>query len=126
MVGSMHFNSAKKYGYWINGKPYSLKNGSASISPNALFVSDDDMYIAGNFLTENDMSIAKYWKNGKEVNLTNGEQDAYAQSIFVLGKDVFVGGCINDEPCYWINGKLTKLNYQTKGSINAIFVTREQ
>jgi len=124
MAGSMFLNNDEKYDYWINGKPYALKNGNVSMCSNSIFVLNDDIYIAGNQHTENGNHIAKYWKNGNEVNLTTGKEEAVANSIYVLGNNVFVGGAINDEPCYWINGKLIKLNNGVKGDVSSIFVTR--
>lgn len=124
MAGSMHLNNDEKYDYWINEKPYTLKNGGVSMCSNSIFVSNDDIYIAGHQQIENSNSIAKYWKNGNEVNLTTSKQNAEANSIFVIGNDVFVGGTINNEPCYWINGRLVKLNNGVKGAVFSIFVTR--
>mgnify|MGYP001456947805 CR=1 FL=1 len=50
---------------------------------NAVFVSADKEYIAGNYLNSNSKKVASIWVNGKLTSLTSGVHNAYLSSIFV-------------------------------------------
>jgi hypothetical protein len=59
--------------------PRSATNSYAS----SIYVSGNDMYIAGYEFNTDQPKYAVYWKNGVEVKLTDGVRDAYATSIFI-------------------------------------------
>ena len=108
--------------YWIDGQGIMLSDGTHDATANSIFVSDNDVYIAG---TDNG---AVYWKNNREIRLSDGS----ANSIFVAGNDVYVAGSNgSDSPnaVYWKNGievQLEKNNvYGNWGSFgaNSIFVS---
>ncbi len=86
--------------YWKNGNPVNLSNGANYGTGEAIIVSGNDLYVAGEedndseslFIDSGTHSVAKYWKNGIPVNLTDGSYDAYATSIVISGNDVYVAG----------------------------------
>lgn len=108
--------------YWIDGQEIKLSDGTNNASANSIFVSNNDVYIAG---SDNG---AVYWKNNREIRLSAGS----ATSIFVAGNDIYVAGSNgSDSPnaVYWKNGievQLEKDNvYGNWGAfgVNSIFVS---
>jgi hypothetical protein len=81
---------------WKNGKEiYSLTDGQHNAYADSIFVSGDDVYVAGTVFGTKKGSVAKVWKNGKEIySLTDGQHYAYADSIFVSGGNVYVAGIV--------------------------------
>ncbi|NJO68360.1 MAG: hypothetical protein HC830_02970 [Bacteroidetes bacterium] len=80
--------------YWKNGKEVCLTDGTFYSRANAVFVLNNDVYVAGEINPETDVlklattetgmnKIAVYWKNGTMIRLTDKENDASAASIFV-------------------------------------------
>jgi len=69
--------------YWKNGTSTPITDGSVSALANAIYVSGNDVYAAGQSYNGGQINIAKYWKNGTAVALTDGTYDANALSIFV-------------------------------------------
>jgi len=62
---------------WKNGVPQNLTNASESLGATSVFVSGNDVYVAGYFL----------WKNG-----ILQKADCWANSVFIIGNDVYVAG----------------------------------
>jgi hypothetical protein len=81
--------------YWIDGQEIELSDGTHNATANSIFVSDNDVYVAGM------NSGAVYWKNNREIRLSGNN----ASSIFVSGNDVYVGGSDSTHAVYWKNGK---------------------
>ena len=83
---------------WKNGVAQNLSNGTNIAYANSVFVSGNDVYVAGT-----DNGIAKFWKNGVAQNLTNGSTTAEAHSVYVSGNDVYVAGVEGDYGKLWKN-----------------------
>jgi hypothetical protein len=106
--------------FWRNGIATNLTNGTNDAIAKAIFVSNNDIYVAGREFNGTNY-VAKFWKNGVAVNLTNGNYFAQANSIFVSGTDVYV---IGDESNatgtqiakIWKNGIATNLTDGTKNA----------
>jgi hypothetical protein len=98
---------------WKNGAPTRI-----SILPNSIFVSNNDIYIAGRV-----GNYASIWKNGTITQLTNGVNQAFATSVFVIGSDVYasgyekINGTINCIVKFWKNGVATNLTDGTTTGI---------
>ena len=121
---------------WKNGvahlltnKIYSASGNSASAS--SVFVSGNDVYVAGYEENAQGIRIAKLWKNGVAQNLTDGKRSASATSIYVSGNDVYV---TIHEYWHWSVGygvdKLLKnsviqniTNETQRASFNSVFVS---
>lgn len=98
---------------WRNGIPTVLNNASNGASASSVFVSNNDVYVAG---SESDPSnnTAKYWKNGIATTLPNSLGGS-TSSIFVSAGDVYVTGTantslLNDAGILWKNGVSTILS----------------
>ena len=116
--------------YWENGVEVRLNFGTDYDSldndygvGNSVFVSGNDIYIAGIVFTSTSLRInnAVYWKNGQEIVLPRSATNSYASSIYVSGNDVYVAGYEfnTGQPkyaVYWKNGVEVKL---TDGAIDA-------
>lgn len=76
---------------WKNSVGSVLSDGRYEAQANAVFVSGNDVYVAGEE-SNGSKYIAKYWKNGTPLLLSDGTKDAVATSIFVNGADVYVVG----------------------------------
>jgi hypothetical protein len=79
---------------WIDGKEITLSDGTNEAKANSVYVSNNDVYIAG---SDNG---AVYWKNNKEIRLSGDG----ASSIVVSGNDIYVAGSNNPRAVYWKNG----------------------
>lgn len=137
LAGNDKINNVRVAVYWKNGVRYTL--GSRYSMAQSIFVSGDDIYIAGfeNNTSSPAKSEAKYWKNGTEVILTGNEaeSDLYAYSIYVVGEDVYVAGYEYTSaglniPKYWKNGVATNLSEgtnaaKTQVTAQSIFVSGE-
>ena len=77
---------------WKNGVETNLTTYGHA---NSVFVSGNDVYVAGAVVTTTqygNRGIARVWKNGVATNITDGTKDASAESVFVVGNDVYVAG----------------------------------
>jgi hypothetical protein len=84
----------------------------------SVFVSGDNVYVAGCEFDANNKAIATLWKNGVPTALADGTE---ACSVFVSGSDVYVAGSKRDAPgkeiaMIWKNGKPTVLTNGTNNS----------
>lgn len=100
--------------YWINGQGFTLPADGVTYIK-AIYVSGNDVYVAGRVDIADKQPIAQYWKNGSPVALTNGEREAYLYSIWVDGSDVYAAGNARDargvdHATYWKNGIPTVLD----------------
>ncbi|MEZ4809961.1 MAG: Ig-like domain-containing protein [Allomuricauda sp.] len=79
---------------WENGVPTDLPVPGTLINSSAhsVYVDGDDVYVAGQYLTQNSPYIATVWKNGIANDLGDGTTSTHAQSIFVSDGDVYVAG----------------------------------
>lgn len=93
--------------YWSNEQEFELPaDGTTYV--NDIFVTGNDIYVAGRVEPDNKQPIAQYWKNGVPVALTDGVHEANLNSIWVDGEDIYVAGEKQTEtgmvPTYWKNG----------------------
>lgn len=115
------------------------KNGEETVistygTIRSVFVSNNDVYMAGNGATTTSYglrNIAKIWKNGTATNLTDGTKNAFAEYVFVAGNDVYVAGTETFGPTnslvdqviiakIWKNGVETALS--TSANALSVFV----
>jgi len=75
---------------WKNGVAQSLTNGTFEAKANSVFVSGDDVYVAGYERGEYDYYYAKVWINSVVQNISN--DNSIANSVFVSGSNVYVAG----------------------------------
>lgn len=106
-------------GYWKNGKQTVLSK--AGLSPESIFLSGQDVYVAGSEVGPVGNNLLKYWKNGHAVSLTDGmTSDINGGYIVVNGKDVYVAASewsgVGYAAKVWKNGISTSL---TDGSVTA-------
>jgi hypothetical protein len=97
---------------WKDGTEFRLDNAS---SANSLFVTNDDVYVAGSSKGES-YEWATLWKNGTPTQLDTVASTATA--VFVSGNDVYVAGTIGAaearRPALWKNGERKELS-KTRG-----------
>ncbi|WP_271766729.1 cadherin domain-containing protein [Aquimarina algiphila] len=78
--------------FWKNGEAISLTDGSNEAKANSVFVSGDDVYVAGYEVGNSGFEVATLWRNGETIKLTDGNSDARANAVYVSGNDVYVVG----------------------------------
>ena len=112
-----HWKSVLTPKLWNDGKiqNLSIKNSGSAFS---VFVSGDDVYIAGE-----QNGYATLWKNGVIQQLTK-EQGGVANSVYVYGNDVYVVGNDNYYAILWKNGVPQNLtDGKSSACANSVFVT---
>lgn len=132
---------------WKNGVSQNLSDGNKQNFPISVFVSGDDVYVAGYENTDHPFHevlptlfssrVAKLWKNGIVQNLCGDETKfTMASSVFVSDKDVYVAGeeiiKTNEQERYslsrvarlWKNGEIQSLS-NDKGFARSVFVSGE-
>ncbi len=122
-VGSYR-NSQGRFSPWefTNGTipANTIPNNDKHSFANAVFVSGEDKYVAGN---QNNatygLAMATIWKNGTATTLTEGTASVgVATAVFVAGSDVYVAGYEQENyygggptfAKYWKNGVEVKLS----------------
>ena len=110
---------------WKNGVATILSNGNRSL-PFSIFISGEDVYVAGSTMSENNIWVATLWKNGIATSLSDGISHTYASSVYVSENDVYLasyGHIENDKYVskIWKNGIPNTLtdssnNYHTYAS----------
>ena len=116
---------------WVNGdaQDINVTDGTILMEANSIFVSDDDVYMAGVELTQQYKVFATLWVNGIAQYLTDGTRNAGANSVFVSGDDVYVAGYGISElyvrtAKLWINGNEQNLSDENicSAEANSVFV----
>jgi hypothetical protein len=99
-----------------NGNKINTEGGGYSISTSAqsVFVSGNDVYVAGYENGREDGSL-RFWKNGVEQSFPDDSRWGEANSIYILGNDIYVTGSKT-----WKNGEVL---YEDYGYGNSIFVS---
>jgi hypothetical protein len=108
---------------WKNGVELPLKGNEISSSARAVFVSGNDVYVAG-MRKQNETAfgnIVTLWKNGAAQNLTDGRYLGFANSVVVSEGDVYVTGFDNVKNVLWKNGQRRDLPGKAGGA-HGIFV----
>ena len=100
---------------WIDGQEIKLSDGTNSAGANSIFVSHNDLYIAGS--DNGDV----YWKNNEEIRLSGST----ANAIFVAGNKVYIAGTDDMGAVYWRDGTEVLLDAANiRGSnANSVFVS---
>ena len=83
VVGYQNINNYSRAMHWKNGIPTELTSGKVSSVATAIFVSGNDVYIAGYSWTAPEPVIATWWKNGEMFKLTDGKMSSVAISIYI-------------------------------------------
>jgi hypothetical protein len=112
--------------FWENEKLTFLPGG---VEARSLFISEENIYIAGfNFTTNYE---ACYWKNKKKIFLPDSYfgtgNDSFAFSIFVLNDNIYIAGYDDDGSgnnvaWYYINDEKEVFNTSLNAAATAIFV----
>jgi hypothetical protein len=117
---------------WKNGIEQTLGNGSNFYNPSSIFVSGNDVFVAGwgSATNVSGNGVAVLWKNGLIQNLTDGSNNAYALSVFVSGSDVYVAGTEEHSVTHntvakiWKNGVVQNLtDGSTSAGASSVFVS---
>ena len=140
---SLHDNNVARL--WKNGNIQNLSgnagtsfraDGVVSSIARSVFVSGDDVYVAGYDVISNETEViarARLWKNGIMQNLPNGVFSDEAISVFVSGNDVYVLGreALDPKPFpsswafkVWKNGKAEIFaEGNSQWQVNSLFVS---
>jgi hypothetical protein len=93
---------------WKNGIAQPLTEMDLNSRALSVFVSNDDVYIAGDKRTSIGHGIATLWINGTAHALNDGKFSASANSVFVSNGDIYVAGYEDDlegsKAKLWKNG----------------------
>ena len=121
VAGSEAHNPFWKTVLWVNGKSASAPSADGGLK--AVFVSGNDIYVAGSEIREGGSSVsAALWKNGVTVPLTPSGKSSYAHSVFVSGSDVYVVGYAQQKdtgrPCQMLRVMLSLFLCRAKTSIS--------
>ena len=96
--------------------------GSDGEYVNSIFVSGNDVYVAGSNSFRLTSPVAILWKNGVMQRLSN---NGSASSVFVSGSDVYVAGGIGNMAVLWVNGVPLGLSDETRTAVaSSVFVVQ--
>ena len=111
-----YVNGGVSAAFWKNNN-LTVLAGHGINSANSVFVSDSDVYIAGQ-----DTNTACYWKNNIFFDLPSSGT-SIGQDIFVYNDNVYISGRNSGNfACIWINGKLIELETASNSYAYSIFV----
>jgi len=128
VTGNIGNSFSERIRVWENGIESTLTDDTRQSRGESIFVSGDDVYVAGFERTEGFKYVAKVWKNGVPTILTDGSKDAIAFSVFVSGTDVYVTGFETNAnnkrvATLWKNGIASQLTDGNKNAqAQAVFV----
>ncbi|HSF44551.1 MAG TPA: hypothetical protein VLA58_01030 [Chitinophagaceae bacterium] len=131
-VATRNYLSERYAVLWKNGLEQILGNGSDFNDPVSIFVSGEDVYVAGRGSAANHPGngVVAVWKNGVVQNWTDGSNIAYASFVFVSGPDVYVAGSeahpVTRKPVakIWKNGVAQNLtDGSTFAGANSVFLS---
>ena len=113
VVGHDYFNAMID----INGEMSYLEKDTASSfmsDARAVFVVENDVYVAGSTRKKGGNDIAVLWKNFEPQHLTDGKYFGNAEDVVVVGTNVYVAGYEenkkgNKVAMLWKNGVVQKL-----------------
>ena len=104
-----------------NGKLMNITQPpSNNASAASVFISGNNVYLAGREIVSNSLAYATLWTDGVPKRLTNGTSYAVANDVISVGSDVYVVGYDNRMACFWKNGVKTVLENVNSGSANSI------
>jgi len=92
LTGGLSSANSASAAFWKNGRLQRLDGGAILQAAESVFVSDNNVYVAGYEPNEQEKRIAIFWKNGKPERLSDENRNAKPKSIFVSGDDVYVAG----------------------------------
>jgi len=100
---------SKKIRYWKNGKEIVWDCGHSPVNIESMYISGNDVYIAGSFECDG-YHKAAYWKNGNKAVLGKNNANSVINAIYVSGNEVYVAGMqddahTDDRAAYWKNGE---------------------
>jgi hypothetical protein len=112
---------------WKNGVAQRL--GEVGSKAKSVFVSGNDVYVAGWETTAQGKHVATLWINGMARHLSGGSGGNFkAESVFVSGGDVYVAGSeINSQgngiATLWVNDRARRLSNNSKSRAPSVFVS---
>jgi len=92
LTGGLSSASSASAAFWKNGRLQHLDGSAILQAAESVFVSDNNVYVAGYEPNEQEKRVAIFWKNGKPERLSNENRNAKPKSIFVSGDNVYVAG----------------------------------
>ena len=112
---------------WKNGIRENLTDNTITAFANSIYISGNDVYVAGWYNRDEQNNIAVLWKNGVKQELTDGTYNAYAKAVYVVGNDVYVVGHddetqLQGAAVLWKNGVKQKLSTEVSHA-NSIYVS---
>jgi hypothetical protein len=70
---------------------------------------DSAVYVSGNVMSTQSVSVATYWRNGVAKALADSASNSYAYALATKDTDVYIAGVVNNTAAYWKNGIATSL-----------------
>jgi len=113
---------------WKNGVATSLTNGSTRAYAASVYISENDVFVAGyendgnNYNGNDNYLVAKVWKNGVAISLTDGSTNGRANSVYVSGDDVYVAGTKATIATIWKNGVAISLT-SVQSEAHSIYIS---
>ena len=127
VIGDGNSSESFRAVLWKNGVEQNLSADRGFSSARSVFVSGNDVYVAGQDLT-GEIYHARLWKNGIVQELTQSANYTEASSVFVFGNDVYVAGMqYSNRGSYavlWKNGVIRNLtDGNGRASANSVYVS---